>query len=53
MLIRMKVTYKAKTFIILYITGGLVCVNAENQKSNLRFKEGGKYTKENISDIER
>ena len=49
----MNFTYKAKTFFILYITGGLVCVNAENQKSTLRFKEGEKYTKENISDIER
>ena len=53
MLIRMKATYKSKRFIILYINVGLVCINAENQKSNLRFKEGGKYTKENISDIER
>ena len=49
----MTVTDKANKFIIFYITVGLVCINAQNQKSYLRFKEGGKYTKENVSDIER
>ena len=49
----MKVAYKAKKFIILYTIFALVCVNAENQKSNLRFKESGQDTNENVSDIER
>ena len=49
----MTVAYKAKKFIVLYTIFGLVCVNAENQKSNLRFKESGQYTNENVSDIDR
>ena len=49
----MKVAYKVKRFIILLITVGLVCVNAENQKSNLRFEKSGQYSNENVSDIDR